>query len=146
MSKKNKTIAEKIRASDLPQHPVDMYRTLVVWYDLDDTDRVKKLGVKLHKLKEFSRGAGALCHDVTIDGFRYQFVGLRHTSNPNQLFARVVHENVHVMNNIWLHAGVRPDMENDEHQAYFAEDLAYHGFMAVSELFANKGGSDGKEP
>jgi len=145
MTRKNKPIRERIEASGLPQHLIDMYRTLVVWYDLDDLDRVRKAGVNLHKVKEYSQGAGALCHDVTIDGFRYQFIGLRYVPNPNQLLGRVVHENVHAINNIWRHAGVRPDLDNDEHQAYFAEDLAYHGFMAASTLFAHKGADDGKK-
>lgn len=145
MTRKNKSTRERIEASGLPQHLIDMYRTLVVWYDLDDLARVRKLGVKLHKVKEYSQGAGALCHDVTIDGFRYQFIGLRYVPNPNQLLGRVVHENVHAINNIWRHAGVRPDLDNDEHQAYFAEDLAYHGFMAASTLFADRRADDGEK-
>lgn len=145
MTRKNKSTRERIEASGLPQHLIDMYRTLVVWYDLDDLERVRKAGVKLHKVKEYSKGAGALCHDVTIDGFRYQFIGLRYVPNPNQLLGRVVHENVHAINNIWRHAGVRPDLDNDEHQAYFAEDLAYHGFMAASTLFADRRADDGEK-
>ncbi len=145
MSRKSKTVRERIQASGLPQHLVSMYRTLVVWYDLDDVKRVDKLGVKLHKVREYSRGAGALCHDVTIEGFRYQFIGLRKCDDPNQLLARVVHENYHAINNIWRHAGVRPDLDNDEHGAYFAEDLAFYGFTAASMLFGDKGASDGEK-
>lgn len=145
MNQNNKSTREKIQESGLPQHLVSMYRTLIVWYDLDDLDRVESLGVDLHNLRESASEAGALCHDVTVDSFRYQFIGLRNSDDPNQLLARVVHENVHAINNIWRHAGVRPDVDNDEHQAYFAEDLAFYGFNAASMLFGDKGASDGEK-
>lgn len=137
---KSKTFRDRVLACGLPYHIVDMYRTCVVWYDLKDLDRVEALGADLYRLRENAEDAGALCHDVTIEGFRYQFVGLKDDDDPNTLLSRVVHENVHVINNIWRHAGVNPDLDNDEHQAYFAESLAFYGFRAASTLFGQSNG------
>jgi hypothetical protein len=99
-----------------------------VWLDIVISDDIKKIN-KEFKGRERDWYATVFKHNFRLnpeDQWKKRSVVV--VLNPNNLFGIIddtimVHEAVHVKNKIFEIHGVKNDVKNDEHEAYFVEYL-----------------------
>lgn len=76
---------------------------------------------------EDCEGVAARTENPTRKGYTYYLMWLPKGTDA----ATVVHECIHVKNFIFLHCGVKPDPDNDEHEAYFVSYLFFQVWEAM---------------
>lgn len=123
-----------LKKARLQWTPCQPYRTIIVWYDIDNPEPLKVAGIDYDPRQSGPCGA-MVTEYFTEDDLYLILAGFHHHPDPNVLCGRVVHEAVHIVNMTFEHHGVRLDTDNDEHQAYFTELVATEGFKAMGALF-----------
>lgn len=99
-----------------------------VWLDIVISDDIKKLN-KEFKGHEKDWYATVFKHNFRLNkGDKWKKRSVVVVLNPNNLFGIIddkiiVHETIHLKNKIFQIHGVKNDVSNDEHEAYFTEYL-----------------------
>lgn len=67
-------------------------------------------------IKENVENYGAFVWSNYVDGVSQHYISID-KDIENDL---IVHEIIHLVNDVFIHVGAKPDLHNDEHQAYLA--------------------------
>lgn len=139
LSKKKKrkcqTPVELARAAGFVVREIHPWRVQIVYYLLDDFDKIKDLFPDA----EDARPCGACVNRITVDDWDLVLFGIQPGSEPAVTAGRLAHESVHAMNWIFHSRGQKLDPMNDEVMAYSVEMLTIWGVWAIEAMVADDG-------
>lgn len=133
MSKKD--IVKRLQKSGFVLFDARPYPFVIMPYDLDDAKHVKKIRRALpDAMQDDPSGSNGLCSSASIEGYNLTLIGVR-MSHADR-YSILAHEVYHAVNYAYLHCGAHHDRENDEHTAYFLQDV-YRQALAILEGYTN---------
>lgn len=133
MSKKD--ILARLKRAGFVLFDARPFTPVIMPYDISSKKHVKAIRRLLPDALQIDMATcDGLCSSASMDGYHLILIGVRMT-HPER-HAALAHEAYHAVNFVYRICGAYHDLENDEHTAYFLQDI-YRQSLQILEEYSN---------